>query len=72
MHCINVLLGSQMPLCDKSVKIAHFAFSMQNCVYYFRWAAVLIVVTKSFWGEIITVKYGTLRGSARLTLSYIL
>ncbi len=38
--------------------MAHFAFSMQNCIYYFRWTAVLITVTKSFLEETINVKYG--------------
>ncbi len=47
-----------MPLRDKFAKMAHFAFSMQNCIHYFRWAAVLIVVTKSFWGKITNTKYG--------------
>ncbi len=35
--------------------MAHFAFSY---IYYFRWTAVLIAATKSFWGETINVKYG--------------
>ncbi len=30
-----------------------FAFSAQNCIYYFRLTAVLSVVTKSISGEII-------------------
>ncbi len=42
--------------------MAHFAFSMQNCIYYFRWTAVLIAVTKSLWGETINVIYGTFGG----------
>ncbi len=29
-------------------KMAHFAFSVKNCIHYFRWTAVLIVVTNSF------------------------
>ncbi len=59
MYCRNVLLDSQMPLWDKSAKMAHFAFFMQNCIYYFRWTAVLITVTKLFWEETIIVKYGS-------------
>ncbi len=42
--------------------MAHFAFSMQNCIYYFRWTAGLIAVTKSLWGGTINVKYGTFGG----------
>ncbi len=38
--------------------ISHFL--CENCIYYFRWAAVLIVVTKLFLGEIISIKYGML------------
>ncbi len=40
-------------------KMTHFAFSAQNFIYYFRLTAVLIVVTKSFLGEIIIIKYGS-------------
>ncbi len=49
-----------MSLCEKSAKMSHLAFSMQNYIYYFRWAAVRIVLTKLFWGETIIVKYGSL------------
>ncbi len=31
-----------------------------NCIYYFRWTAVLIAVAKAFRGETINVKYGNL------------
>ncbi len=31
-----------------------------NCIYYFRWTAVLIAVAKEFWGETISIKYGNL------------
>ncbi len=39
--------------------MAHFAFSMQNCIHYFRWAAVVTVGTKSFLKSIISDKYGS-------------
>ncbi len=40
-------------ICESPLRItlqkrAHFAFSMQNPVHYFRWSAGLIVVTNSF------------------------
>ncbi len=37
--------------------MAHFAFSMQNCIYYFRWTAVLIALAKAFCRETLNVKY---------------
>ncbi len=51
-----------MPLWDESAKMAHFAISLQNGIYYFRWAAVLIVVTKPLLGEIININYGNSLG----------
>ncbi len=39
--------------------MTHFTFSMQNCIHYFQWIAVLMVVTKPFLGETIIVKYGS-------------
>ncbi len=41
--------------------MSHFAFSMKNCIYYFRWTAVLIVVTKSFLGDIMNIKHGSVK-----------
>ncbi len=40
-------------------KKAHFAFSMQNCIHYFRWTVVLIVVTNSFLTDTKNDKYGS-------------
>ncbi len=41
-------------------KRAHFAFSMQNRIHYFRWTAGLIVVTNSFLTGTKNDKYGNL------------
>ncbi len=38
--------------------MAQFAISSQKCVDYFRWTAVIIVVTKSFLRDIIIINHG--------------
>ncbi len=48
MKCKKVPLDSQKPYRITLQKLAHFAFSMQNRIHYFRWTAGLIVVTNSF------------------------
>ncbi len=37
--------------------MAHFAFSMQNGINYFRWAIVLTAITKLCLGGTINVRY---------------
>ncbi len=39
-------------------KMAHFVFTMQNGTHYFRWTAVLTVITNSFSKGNIREKYG--------------
>ncbi len=34
MYCRNVFLDKQMALWEKTVKMEHFAFSMQNCTFF--------------------------------------
>ncbi len=48
MKCKKVPLDSQEPYRITLQKLAHFAFSMQNRIHYFRWTAGLVVVTNSF------------------------
>ncbi len=48
----------ESPLRINLQKRAHFAFSMQNRIHYFRWTAGLIVVTNSFLTGIKHDKYG--------------
>ncbi len=48
--------------------MAHFAFSMQNCIHYFRWTAVLAVVTNSFSSGPIREKYGRINKHVRHSL----
>ncbi len=47
-----------MPLYVALQKMAHFAFSMQNCIHCCRWAAVVTIVTIPFLKSIISDKYG--------------
>ncbi len=54
---VKSITGSAKALLGCLQKMAHFAFSMQNCTHYLPLAAVKIVVTESFLGNIIIKKY---------------
>ncbi len=71
MHCKKVSLRITLQ------KMAHFAFSMQNSMNYFRWTAGIIVVTNSFLTGTKREKYGSRhehyfgKNESRTMLGYI-
>ncbi len=60
MYCKKVPSDSQRlfyKIWDDKSKMAHTAFSMQNCIHFFRWTAVLTVVTNAFLTTTICEEY---------------
>ncbi len=48
MYCKKLHWIHNFPFRINLQKMAHSALSMHNCIHYFLWAAVLIVVSNSF------------------------